>query len=139
LAVFVPSLTVKVRLATPVCPGSGVTVTVRLLPAPPKTMSVVCTSSGLSELPERVRFAAGVSGSPMVNGMGTVAESIAMIRLVRLEMVGGRLTGLTVTVKERETTLLLALPSLTVTVIVAEPEAEVTGVNRIEPVALGLV
>ena len=75
----------------------------------------------------------------MVSGMGTVAESIAMIRLVRLEMVGGRLTGLTVTVKERETTLLLALPSLTVTVIVAEPEAEVTGVNRIEPVALGLV
>ena len=44
-----------------------------------------------------------------------------MTRLAMLEMVGGSLTWLTVTVKERETTLLLAPPSLTVTVIVAEP------------------
>ena len=38
-----------------------------------------------------------------------------------LAMVGGVLTWFTVTVKERETMLLLAPPSLTVTVIVAEP------------------
>jgi hypothetical protein len=36
-------------------------------------------------------------------------------------MVGGWLTWLTVTVKVRETMLLLAPPSLTVTVTVAEP------------------
>ena len=35
--------------------------------------------------------------------------------------------------------LLLAPPSLTVTVMVAEPYALATGVKGIEPVALGLV
>ena len=37
--------------------------------------------------------------------------------------VGGWFTGLTVTVKERETVLLLVLPSFTVTVMVDEPNA----------------
>ena len=53
--------------------------------------------------------------------------------------VGAWLTGLTVTVKVRETTLLLAPPSLTVTVIVAEPKVEAAGVKVIEPVVSGLV
>ncbi len=57
----------------------------------------------------------------MANGMAAAAESTAMTRFAMLVMVGGSLTWLTVTVKERETTLLLAPPSLTVTVIVAEP------------------
>ena len=52
--------------------------------------------------------------------------------------VGTWLTGLTVTVKERVTMLLLEPPSLTVTVIVVEPLAEVTGVKDSEPVELGL-
>ena len=52
--------------------------------------------------------------------------------------VGAWLTGLTITVKERETTLLLVPPSLTVTVIVAEPKVEATGVKVIEPVVPGL-
>ena len=120
-AVSVPSLTVMVMLARPVWPDSGVIVTVRLLLLPPKAMSVGSTRVGLSELPESVRFAAGVSASPMVNEMVGVAESMATTRLVMLEMVGGVLTWLTVTAKVRETTLLLAPPSLTVTVIVAEP------------------
>jgi len=46
---------------------------------------------------------------------------MAMSRLVMLEMVGGGTTWLTVTVKDWEMTLLLVPPSLTVTVIVAEP------------------
>ena len=46
-----------------------------------------------------------------------------MVRSARAFSVGGWLTGLTVTVKVRETTLLLAPPSLTVTVMVAEPKA----------------
>ena len=52
---------------------------------------------------------------------------------------GGWLTGLTVTVKVRETMLLLVPPSLTVTVMVAEPKASLAGVKVIEPVVLGLV
>src|SRR6516164_7283841 len=52
---------------------------------------------------------------------------------------GERLTGLTVTVKDWETILLLAPPLLTVTVITAEPEALAAGVKVRVPVALGLV
>ena len=62
-----------------------------------------------------------------------------MVTLASAFSVGAWLTGLTVTVNVRETTLLLVLPSLTVTVMVAEPKARATGVNLIEPVALGLV
>jgi len=43
------------------------------------------------------------------------------VKLASGSSVGGWLTGLTVTVNARETTLLLVPPSLTVTVIVAEP------------------
>ena len=46
-----------------------------------------------------------------------------MVRLASALSVGAWLTGLTVTVKVREMMLLLAPPSLTVTVIVAEPKA----------------
>ena len=46
-----------------------------------------------------------------------------MVTLASAFSVGAWLTGLTVTVKVRETTLLLAPPSLTVTVMVAEPLA----------------
>ena len=61
------------------------------------------------------------------------------LTLAKVSSVGASLTGFTVTVKERETILLLAAPSLTVTVTVAEPEAEAAGVNVRDPVALGLV
>ena len=44
-----------------------------------------------------------------------------MVTLASVLSVGAWLTGLTVTVKVRETTLLLVPPSLTVTVMVAEP------------------
>ena len=45
-----------------------------------------------------------------------------MVTLASALSVGAWLTGLTVTAKVRETTLLLVPPSLTVTVIVAEPK-----------------
>ena len=44
------------------------------------------------------------------------------VRLLSGLSVGSWLTGLTVTVKERETMLLVVPPSLTVTVMVADPE-----------------
>ena len=62
-----------------------------------------------------------------------------MVMLARAFRVGGVLTGLTVTVKDLETMLLLVPPSVTVTVTVAEPLAVATGVKEIEPAALGVV
>ena len=64
---------------------------------------------------------------------------LLMVRSANVFSVGAWLTGLTVTVNVREKTLLLAPPSLTVTVMTAEPKARATGVNLMEPVALGLV
>jgi hypothetical protein len=56
-----------------------------------------------------------------------------------VHVVGLGLSWTTVTVNVCETMLLLNPPSLTVTVIVAEPKAEATGVKLMEPVVAGLV
>ena len=61
------------------------------------------------------------------------------VRLPIASSVGGWLTGLTVTVKARLTMLLLAPPSLTVTVMVVEPKALAAGVKLSVPMAAGLV
>ena len=61
-----------------------------------------------------------------------------IVRLAMGSRVGGTLTGLTVTVNERTTVLLLAPPSLTVTEIVAEPKALAAGARLKLPVLLGL-
>ena len=61
-----------------------------------------------------------------------------IVRLAIGSRVGGTLTGLTVTVNERTTVLLLAPPSLTVTEIVAEPKALTAGVRLKVPVLPGL-
>ena len=67
------------------------------------------------------------------------AEFSSTVMLLRAARVGGSLTGFTVTVKVRETTLFEVPPSLTVTVIIAEPLAFAAGVNLSEPVEAGLV
>src|SRR5436189_2191500 len=74
LAVKAPSLTVTVMVEVPVWPAAGVTVTVRLLPLPPKTMLPLGTRPVLEEAPLRVRLATGVSGSLTVKVMGRVEE-----------------------------------------------------------------
>ena len=112
---------------------------VRLAPLPPRTISAGSTSEALSDVADTVRLAAGVSVSPTVKAIAGVDVSMAITRPGMEEIVGATLTWLTVTVKVRETTLLLVPPSLTVTVMVAEPEAAATGVNLIEPLAPGLV
>src|SRR3974390_3042484 len=61
------------------------------------------------------------------------------IRLLMGFNVGGWLTGTTVTVKDWVTMLLLAPPSLTVTVIRAEPLALGGGVKVREPLVWALV
>ena len=135
LVVAKPSLTVTVILAVPVFPASGVTVTVRFAPLPPKTMLAFGTSAEFEAVPTRVRFAAGVSVSLTTNELAGVGVPGLVLRLARAEIVGA---WLTVTVKERVTMLLLEPPSLTVTVIVVEPLAEATGVKDSEPVELAL-
>src|SRR5438128_885412 len=73
IAVLVPSLTVTVICAVPVLPAAGVTVTVRFAPLPPNTIFAFGTRVVEEELPETVRLVAGVSASPIVNGIATVA------------------------------------------------------------------
>src|ERR1039458_3565053 len=62
-----------------------------------------------------------------------------MVRLARALSVGAWLTGLTVTAKVRVMMLLMVPPSLTVTLMVAEPKPLATGAKVMEPVVLGLV
>src|SRR5882757_2078768 len=73
LVVFTPSLTEIVICALPVWLAAGVIFTVRLAPLPPNTMFAFGTSAVLREVPERVRLAAAVSASPMVNAIAAVA------------------------------------------------------------------
>ena len=78
LALFVPSLTNTVIVATPDWPFAGVTVTVRLEPLPPNTMLFVGASAGFDEDELNVRFATGVSASVRVNGNAAVGVFTAV-------------------------------------------------------------
>ena len=71
-AVFVPSLTVTVKVAVPVLSCAGVTFTVRFALDPPNTIFAVGTSVVFDELPVSVRFVRGVSVSPTVNAIAPV-------------------------------------------------------------------
>src|SRR4051812_20198269 len=79
LLVARPSLTVKVTDALPDCPDAGLSITVRLLPAPPKIILPTGSSVGLEELPETSRFAAAVWPSPTVKGMAGVLVSCPVV------------------------------------------------------------
>src|SRR5213595_3213972 len=71
----VPSLTVMVIVELPKAPGTGVEVTVRLAPLPPKT-TLAFGSKFVSEEPaESVRRSGGVSRSPIVNDTKLLAFS----------------------------------------------------------------
>src|SRR6266550_1598229 len=71
-------------------------VTVRFDPLPPKRIFASGTKPGLDERPLTSKLPAGVSTSPMENGMAAVGVSSSVDWLERLEMVGGSFTGLTV-------------------------------------------
>src|SRR6266404_191016 len=130
---LVPSLTVTVMGATPIWLAAGVRATVRLLPAPPKTILAFGRRVVLAELPERVRLAADVSASPTVKEIGAVAVLMRVLVAGMAEMIGGVLAGRTVTVKD----VLLDFPpvSITQTVTLDEPacEAAVTLTVRLAP------
>ena len=50
-----PSLTIKLMIAEPLCPLTGVTTTVRFASAPPNTIFAFGTSEAFELLPVRVR------------------------------------------------------------------------------------
>src|SRR6185503_18179903 len=86
-----PSLTVRVMVTVPLCPAAGVTVTVRALPAPPKTMLPTGTSVGFVVLPLRVRLPAGVSTSLTVRDNGPTPTPTLVVCAPTLEIVGALL------------------------------------------------
>src|SRR5882762_5780691 len=77
LVLLAPLLTVTVIVAAPVCPATGVTVTVRFeaeppKAEPPKTILSIGTSVGLDDSPLNVRLAAAKSWSQIVKGIAGV-------------------------------------------------------------------
>ena len=118
-AVNDPSLTVTVMLAVPIWFVTGVIVTVRVAPLPPKMTFPTGTSVGLDDVALSTRLDRAVSTSPTVKLIGPVEVFWLMVRSGILEIVGGSFTGVTVRTK---LSLAVASPSLTVTVIVALPD-----------------
>jgi hypothetical protein len=128
IVVLVPSLTETLMIALPVMPGAGVTVTVRFWSEPPSTMFAFGTSVVAVETAHSVRFAADVSASLIVNGSATVDCPGATVCAGIVEIVGGVFVGAVVTVS-KNALLVVLVPSLTLTVIVAEPVLPATGVT----------
>ena len=127
------SVTVMVMTADPNASGCGVMVTMRFESSPPKTIPVSSTSAGLEEVPVSVSEAAADSTSPTIKGIGPVDESSLVLCAPMSEMTGGSFTPSTV---RRNVVELVALPSVTRTVIVAVPVLFVAGVMtsaRLEP------
>src|ERR1043166_1973788 len=89
LALLVPSFTVTVMIAFPVWLVAGVTLTVRLLPEPPKTMLAFGTSVGLEEGPLTAKLPGAVSASFTVKARGPVSPFSGTNWSGMLEMVGG--------------------------------------------------
>ena len=69
-----PSLTVSVILTAPDWPATDVSVTVRLLLLPPKTIFAGGRIAGAAELAVRVNNEAAVSTSPIVKLSGPLPE-----------------------------------------------------------------
>jgi len=121
-----------VIVALPVCPATGVTVTVRLTAAS-KDYVVGRHQRRMEEAPVTVRLLTGVSTSPTVKLSGPVELFTLIVWFAMLDIVGGSFTALTVTTKF---VLALYCPSLTLTVIVTTPfwlAAGLTVTVRLDP------
>src|SRR5262249_35186612 len=81
-----PALTGTVSVATLVRLGAGVTVTVRLAPAPPNTMLPLGTSDVLDELALKIRLSSGVFASATVKGIAGVVVFTVVVWSAILEM-----------------------------------------------------
>ena len=78
LALSDPSLTLSVMRASPNWSATGVTITVRFDPEPPKTILLSGTNAGFEEAPLTTRVSGAVSTSPMVKPIGPVELFSAM-------------------------------------------------------------
>ena len=122
-----PSVTVTVMVAVPIWLEAGVIVTVRDPPLPPKTMLLFGTSVRFEEVPETPSEPSAVSTSLIVKGIALVGVSSLVLLFVISDIVGKSLTEFTVSwnVSRLES----VSPSVTVIVIVAEPNWFAAGVT----------
>src|SRR5882672_6172580 len=102
----------------PVCPGAGVTDTVRLAPTPPNTKFPAGTSAGFAAKPLTNRFVVEVFASPTVNAFAAVGVASDVLWLASEEIVGDVLVPVTV---RTNVSLTSFGPSFTVTVMVLVP------------------
>lgn len=121
------SVTVTVMVVEPVRFEAGVIVTLREEPDPPKEMLLFGTRAVLDDEPETDKTALESSTSETVKGIAGVAVSSFVLLSVMLDIAGGSLTGMTVS---RKVSLVDSpSPSVTVMVIVAEPNSLAAGVT----------
>src|SRR5262245_42629235 len=100
---------------------------VRLAPLPPKVRLLKGTREVSDDDADKPRLPAGVSSSPITNGIGAFVTFCSTIWLGIDVMVGTSFTELTRTPNVRVIRLFSVWPSLTVTMMVAEPAAPPTG------------
>src|SRR6185436_2995633 len=124
-----PSRTVNTMGTLPEAFVTGVSVTVRFPAPPPKLMLEVGIRDGFNDMTLKVSEFAAVSVSATVKGI-VICVSSGVLLFVIAEIVGAvLLLGLTPTMKLWRTMLLLPRLSLTVTVIVHEPDELFAGRN----------
>ena len=82
------SVTTIVIVAVPVCPTSGVTVTVRDAPNPPNTMFPSWTKPWSDDVPAKVNAEAADSPSPTVKAIAVVEELAQRVWFEMLVIVG---------------------------------------------------
>src|SRR6267378_376252 len=136
VVVAAPSVTLSVIVVAPLALGAGVTVTVRLAPLGLITIFALGTRAVSDEVPLTLRSPITLSMSPMVKLNAPVVPSSAMIWSAMLVMVGASLTAVTVTKNE---VVVVADPSVTLSVMVVAPLALAAGVTvtvRLAPLGL---
>src|SRR6267378_3482444 len=131
-----PSVTLSVMVVAPLALAAGVTVTVRLAPLPPITTFASGTRAVSDEVPLTLRSPITLSISPMVKLNAPVVPSSAMVWSAMLVILGASLTAVTVTKNE---VVVVAAPSVTLSVMVVAPLALAAGVTvtvRLAPLGL---
>lgn len=119
-----PSFTVSVIVAVPPFPFTGVTVTVREAPAPPKTIFATGTRVMLLDAPVNVSEATVVRSSPTVKDSADVDDPVLIVCAATVEIVGGAFT-----VRMKLVDAVNPPPSVTVMVMVAVPFSPLVGVT----------
>src|ERR1051326_224402 len=86
-------LTVMMIVAAPCWPEPGVTVTVRFVPLPPKTMFAGGTNEGSEEGPESAREAIGIGRFVIVNGNGLLEPFTGIVTSAMDDNFGANVPG----------------------------------------------